>query len=91
MRDGIVSELHEFYQLFTDSERSRIGSLVGSGNAVRLNPALRLSFEKRFGMPLSVPSHREETSFGAALVAGVAAGLIPGRTEAGALICYSSP
>ncbi len=88
VREGIVSELLDFYGLFSDAERARTGRLVGSGNAVRMNPALRRSFESRFGMKLSVPRHREETSFGAALVAGVASGVIPNLAAAGSLIRY---
>jgi sedoheptulokinase len=88
VREGIVSELADFYALFSAAERARVSSLVGSGNAVRLNPALRRSFEARFGMRLNVPRHREETSFGAALVAGIASGVLKDRSAAGALVRY---
>jgi hypothetical protein len=40
--------------------RRAVNRLVGSGNARRLNPALRRIFEPRSGMPLSVPAHRAE-------------------------------
>ncbi|HVO39065.1 MAG TPA: FGGY family carbohydrate kinase [Spirochaetia bacterium] len=91
VREGIVSELADFYELFSPAERARISALVGSGNAVRLNPALRRSFEARFGMRLNVPRHREETSFGAALVAGIASGVLKDRAAAGALVRYEEP
>lgn len=88
VREGIVSELADFYGLFSAAERARVSSWAGSGNAVRLNPALRRSFEARFGMKLNVPRHREETSFGAALVAGIASGALKDRSAAGALVRY---
>jgi hypothetical protein len=39
---------------------------------------------------MRVPSHREETSFGAALLAGCAGGAFPGPQAAGRLIRYLS-
>jgi glycerol kinase len=39
-------------------------------------------------LPVRVPAHREEASFGAALLAGLASGLLPDRAAAGALIRY---
>ncbi len=90
VRDGIVSELLGFYGLFDPAEREQVVRLVGSGNAIRLNEQLRRAFEAGFAMPLRVPRHREETSFGAALVAGVAAGVIPDMAAAGALVRYET-
>ncbi len=90
VRAGIVSELRGFYDCFDDSERRRVSALIGSGNGIRLNESLRRAFEAGFGVPLRVPRHREETSFGAALVAGVACGVIPGREAAGSLVGYES-
>lgn len=89
VRDGIVSELLGFYGLFTPGERRTIDTLVGSGNAIRLGQPLRRAFQEGFQMPLRVPRHREETSFGAALVAGVASGIIADRDAAGALVRYA--
>jgi len=51
-----------------------VANLVASGNAVRKNPALRLALEEVFEMPVSIPKHREEAAFGAALFAAAAAG-----------------
>jgi sedoheptulokinase len=87
-RDGIVSELLEFYRLFDITERERINSIVGSGNAIRLNTSLRHAFEKGFQLTLRVPGHREEAAFGAALVAGVASGIFPDLASACALVRY---
>jgi sedoheptulokinase len=91
VREGIMSELLGFYDLFDPAERKRIDKLVGSGNAIRLNKTLRQAFERGFRLPLLVPSYREEASFGAALLAGVASGIIPDRSAAGALVRYTDP
>jgi sedoheptulokinase len=88
VREGIVSELLDFYNLFDPGERSRVDTLVGSGNAIRLGGPLRQAFQKGFGVPLRVPRHREETAFGAALVAGVACGAIPDLAAAGSFVRY---
>ena len=90
VREGIVAELHGFYECFEAEERDHVEALIGSGNAIRLNESLRHAFERGFGVPLRVPRHREETSFGAALVAGVACGVIPGREAACSLVRYES-
>jgi sedoheptulokinase len=88
VREGIATELLDFYALYPPGLRQRVTSVVGSGNGIRLNPGLREAFEKRFGMPMRVPAHREETSFGAALLAGVASGALPDLAAAGSLIRY---
>ncbi len=88
VREGIAAELFALYQEFGPEARRGIDSLVGAGNAVRLNPLLLKALEGRFGLPVRVPAHREEASFGAALLAGVASGLLPDRASAGALIRY---
>jgi sedoheptulokinase len=90
IREGIVGELLDFYDVLPGAERSGKSSLVGSGNGLRLNPALRRAFERRLRMPMSVPAHTEEASFGAALLAGVAAGIIPDLAAAGRLIRFSA-
>jgi glycerol kinase len=41
-----------------------------------------------FGMPLDMAIHREEAAFGAALVASVGLGILPGREAAAKLIRY---
>ena len=88
VREGIVSELRGFYDLFDAAEKGRVDTLVGSGNAIRLNGSLRRAFESVFRVPLKVPRHREETSFGAALVAGIASGIFAGRAQAGSIVRY---
>ncbi len=69
---GIVSEL---YTLCCAMEGAAPQHLVISGNALRRNPALRAAARDIFACPLMVPAHIEEAAFGAALYAGVSAGL----------------
>jgi sedoheptulokinase len=90
LREGIADELLGFLELFPAGLRQAATQLVGSGNGIRLNPALRSIFESRLGMKMRVPAHREETSFGAALLAGCASGSFNGLPAAGSLIRYLS-
>jgi sedoheptulokinase len=88
VREGIASELLEFYGRLPETRRAAVSELVGSGNAIRLNPALREVFQGRLGLAMRLPAHREETSFGAALVAGVASGVLRDLSAAGELVRY---
>ena len=89
--EGVVDELRDFYELLPQTERSPRVSLVGSGNGVRRNPLLRRIFEKRFKMPLAMPTHEEEASLGAALLAGVGAGIFPDiPTASRSAVAYTS-
>lgn len=91
VREGIAAELHGYFGLLPEGTRRGVVRLVGSGNAVRRNPALRSAFERCFGLPMAVPAHREEACFGAALLAGVAGGTLADLCGAGALIRYEAP
>jgi sedoheptulokinase len=88
VREGIAEELLAFLEKFPPEVRGSIETLVGSGNGIRLNTRLKKVFEDRLGMKMSVPAHREETSLGAALLAGVACGALPDLGAAGRLIRY---
>ena len=88
VREGIAAELLGFYECVPSARRARVSSMAGSGNGIRLNPALREVFEHRLGMRMRVPVHGEETSFGAALIAGVASGALPSLEAAGQLVRY---
>ncbi|KWX69945.1 sedoheptulokinase [Paenibacillus jilunlii] len=81
---GITDELYAFY---TSLEQMGSGitwtRLVGSGNALRANPALRSKVEARFGLPLILSAASEEAAVGAALCAAVGAGGISSFQEAG--------
>jgi len=70
--EGMVDELWSMYQKMEPEQRCT--TLVGSGNAVRRNPALRKVLETRFGLTLQIPIHQEEAAFGAALFGYMSAG-----------------
>ena len=63
--EGMAGELCEFYR---GSGETR-SLLVGAGNGLRKNAALRQALERLFGMPLIVPPHGEEAARGAAKIA----------------------
>ena len=64
---GLVQGMSdELYGLF-DAMQAGCDVLIGSGNGVRKNPALRRLLSERFGQPMQVPRHTEEASYGAAL------------------------
>jgi ribulose kinase len=88
VREGIAAELLGFLDLFPAPMRTGLRLLAGSGNGIRLNRGLKAAFEKRLGMRMNVPRHREETSFGAALLSGVASGALPDLRAAGRLVRY---
>ena len=68
---GISDELKQFYNLLIPATGVR-KTLVGSGNAVRMNPVLKRIIQEDFGMDLKIPLHTEEAAFGAALAAAEA-------------------
>jgi sedoheptulokinase len=88
VREGIAAELLGFFGRVPAARRAQVGSLTGSGNALRLNPALRAVFERHLGVRMNLPAHGEETSFGAALIAGVAGGALRDLAAAGRLVRY---
>ena len=51
--------------------------IVGSGNGLRLNSALRQCLEEAFGEPIVIGRVREEAAVGAALTGAVAVGIYP--------------
>ena len=59
--DSIVDDL------VGDIDLSGCTGLVGIGNALRLNPALRLGVERRFGRPCTFLDVPEMAAYGAAL------------------------
>jgi sedoheptulokinase len=65
---GISKELKNFYDTIILITGKR-AHLIGSGNAIRMNPVLRHIIETDYGMALNIPSHKEEAAFGAALLA----------------------
>jgi len=85
---GMAGELYDLYREMLRAGARMPELLVGSGNAIRKNPALRRAFELRFGMPLYIPAHDEEAAFGAALYAMAASGLAPSLRAAQRLVRY---
>lgn len=70
---GMANELHEG---FDPAAHPHIRRLVASGNAVRKNPMLRRLLSETFGMPLLLTAQQEEAALGAALLGGVAGGIL---------------
>jgi sugar (pentulose or hexulose) kinase len=66
-------------------------ALVGAGNGIRTNPLLAQIVAETFGLPMQMPAHREEAAYGAALLAGVGAGVIADLDDAGRRIVLSTP
>lgn len=66
---GMADELWAFYDEMSAACARPARVLVGSGNGVRKNPALRRVLQERFGMELRVPEQDEEAACGAALSA----------------------
>jgi sugar (pentulose or hexulose) kinase len=84
--EGMVEELCAFYDWAGGSTKH--DTVVASGNAVRKNPLLREIIGSRLTWRVLIPAHREEAAFGAALLAGVGAGVFKSLEEAGQCIRY---
>ena len=65
---GISKELKDFYEQIAPITGKR-KNLIGSGNAIRMNPVLRQIIETDYDAKLNIPAHKEEAAFGAALLA----------------------
>jgi len=87
--DGIAGELYGFASEAKTLLPEHAFSLVGSGNGLRKNPALRRIMSERFGMPLVTPLYKEEAAYGAAMTALVATGFFGGISEARSMIKYT--
>ena len=62
--------------------------LVGAGNGIRANVALRECIESAFQLSVATTAHREEAAFGAALVGGVAGQVYPSLEDAAHIMRY---
>ena len=67
---GIANELFDMYK----NSGKTCKALIGSGNGVRRNEALKKVFSEIFGSEINIPKVNEEASFGAALFSLVAVG-----------------
>ncbi|MCB1020176.1 MAG: hypothetical protein KDC27_09610 [Acidobacteria bacterium] len=83
--EGIAAGLYEFVES-AGNAAPRAQRIIATGNALRRNPLLVAALERRFGLPVWTPDHREEAAYGAALLAGVSAGMWTSLAEAGAVM-----
>ncbi len=74
---GIARELHGLYLQMKGEAGAEAKQIIGSGNAIRRNQALVRALQEMFGLPVLLPAHQEEASYGAALAALVACGRLP--------------
>lgn len=86
--NGMADEFHRMQRLMELPPERIFRRLIASGNGVRRNKPFRKMLARHFGMPLYIPSHKEEASFGAAVYALVSAGVFPSLEEAQRLIRY---
>lgn len=70
--NGMADELYNFYQSVREREAYTV--LVGSGNGIRKNEALRRILSEKFDMPLELSPYEEEAAYGAALFARACVG-----------------
>ncbi len=80
--EGISTELYDMY----DKEPKSI--LVASGNGLRKNPLLCKVVSKQFNLPLQIPEHTEEASYGAALFSMVSNGVYENIQSAQKLLSF---
>lgn len=85
---GMAEELYAPYQSMRGHMRRPPARLIGSGNGIRQNPALRSLFKEIFALPMSIPAHREEAAYGAALFALTASGYKKSVADAQSIIRY---
>ncbi|HIF72529.1 MAG TPA: hypothetical protein EYQ61_08260 [Dehalococcoidia bacterium] len=82
--EAMAAQLADSYREAAKLGAGERSKLVGSGNAIKLNPILRESLEAELGMPLQLGAHNEEAAIGAALCAAVADGSFASIAEASA-------
>ncbi len=73
--EGQARSLHEAAQRVEAAAGASSDVLVGSGNGIRENPLFAGVLSREFGLPITLPAHREEAAYGAALMAGVGVGV----------------
>ena len=85
---GMAGELRGLYGEMQTIDGRDLTMLVGSGNGIRRNPALKKAFEMAFGLPMYIPAHLEEAAYGAALFGLAASGKADSLADAQKLIVY---
>jgi sugar (pentulose or hexulose) kinase len=73
--EGMARTFRAGYECIVRRIGSRRSRLIGAGNGLRENPVLASLVAEAFAMPLSLPAHKEEAAFGAALLVGLRSGL----------------
>ncbi len=81
---GIIQELNTMYCSMNVNSKG----VVGSGNGLRKNRKLAEVAEKNFGHKIKIPYHIEEAAVGAALFAGISAGIYKSSSSAQSKIKY---
>jgi sugar (pentulose or hexulose) kinase len=89
--EGMARVFRDGYGRIATATGSGCARLVGAGNGVRENPVLAGIIAEEFGLPLALPTHREEAAFGAALIAALGAGIVSDLAAAGRVIRYRTP
>ena len=74
---SMATELANSYRSAVELGAGPRNRIVGSGNGLRLNAALRRCLEDAFDAPITIGQVREEAAVGAALSASVAVGMYP--------------
>ncbi len=74
---SMATELANSYRSAVELGAGPRNRIVGSGNGLRLNVALRKCLEDAFGAPITIGKIREEAAVGAALTAAVAVEIYP--------------
>ncbi|MEK5445906.1 sedoheptulokinase [Paenibacillus sp. FSL R7-0331] len=88
---GMADELYAFYEALIRAGNISYSSIIGSGNALRLNDTLREKVSMTFGLPFAFSLSLEEAAVGAALCAAVGSGSILSFREAGQYIELAHP
>ena len=86
--NGIVAGMEMFRDLAASAGDWQAQRIIATGNAVRRNPLLAQCIADRFGLPVDLPTHREEAAYGTALLAGAQTGVWPGLEAAGRQISH---
>ena len=83
--EGVVRILRE---MVAPSVLTSADTVVGCGNGLRKNPALRKAASRVFENDIRIPLHEEEAAVGAALNGAVAAGVYRSFTDAAGIVRY---
>lgn len=83
---GMAKELYQYYEGLSDTTKHRFSHLVGAGNGIRKNRHLQNAVSYKFGKPVSLVSHSEESCLGAIINAGKGTGIYSSYQEGAAEI-----